>query len=112
MAGLQSDKSAGRVPGVMDTLLEVSGPARAARVPRGAASSPPDAGRGSRRRSQWLAPPEVADRGSVAAGEGVEAARADGRPGSGGSWSAVVLVALLVLLVAMALAIASTATQG
>ena len=67
----------------------------------------PDVGRGSRRRSQWLAPPEVDGRGSPAADDADGAADSDRRPVRGRSLSLVVLIMLLVTSV---LAIASTFT--
>src|SRR5260221_6531821 len=104
MARLQPDER-----GAVDRLLEATRRAQAAAVPPSAAGSPPDAGRGSRRRSQWLAPP-ADGQGSVAPGDS-GAARSDGPQRRGDAWSAAVLVALLVLLVAMVLAIASAASH-
>jgi hypothetical protein len=69
----------------------------------------PDAGRGSRRRSQWLAAPEVDGWGSPATGDGDGTANSGRRPVPGRSLSMVVLI---MLLVTMVLAIASTFTLG
>jgi hypothetical protein len=73
-------------------------------------STGPDAGRGSRRRSQWLPPREVDGRGSVATGNGGGAVKPERRPNRRGFWSLAVLVTLLAMLVTMVLAMASTFT--